>query len=126
MNYKFKATPNFAKELKTLAKKYKSLKQDIEELKKEYEEKPLLGNSLGGGYRKIRLKISSKKQGKRGGARVITHEVILNIATDEETTSVLLISIYDKSDFSTIDITPFKDFVKEYREQEEENLKNKQ
>ena len=74
---------------------------------------------------KIRLKISSKKQGKRGGARVITHEVILNIATDEETTSVLLISIYDKSDFSTIDITPFKDFVKEYREQEEENLKNK-
>ena len=125
MNYKFKATPNFAKELKTLAKKYKSLKQDIEELKKEYEENPLLGNSLGGGYRKIRLKISSKKQGKRGVARVITHEVILNIATDEETTSVLLISIYDKSDFSTIDITPFKDFVKEYREQEEENLKNK-
>ena len=125
MNYKFKATPNFAKELKTLAKKYKSLKQDIEGLKKEYEENPLLGNSLGGGYRKIRLKISSKKQGKRGGARVITHEVLLNIATDEETTSVLFISIYDKSDFSTIDITPFKDFVKEYREQEEENLKNK-
>ena len=27
--------------------------------------------------------------------------------------------------FSTIDITPFKGFVKEYREQEEENLKNK-
>ena len=40
MNYKFKATPNFAKELKTLAKKYKSLKQDIEGLKKEYEENP--------------------------------------------------------------------------------------
>ena len=56
MNYKFKATPNFAKELKTLAKKYKSLKQDIEGLKKEYEENPLLGNSLGGGYRKIRLR----------------------------------------------------------------------
>ena len=65
MNYKFKATLNFAKELKTLAKKYKSLKQDIEGLKKEYEENPLLGNSLGGGYRKIRLRWNKRQKGTK-------------------------------------------------------------
>ena len=73
MNYKHQHSPTFEKELKALSKKYKSLKGDIEKLKKEIEENPLLGTSLGGGYRKIRLNITSKNQGKSGGARVITH-----------------------------------------------------
>ena len=62
MNYKFKATPNFAKGLKTLAKKYKSLKQDIEELKKEYEENPLLGNDIGRYVLKYHLKNKAKEE----------------------------------------------------------------
>ena len=72
MNYKHQHSPTFEKELKALSKKYKSLREDIEKLKKEIEENPLLGTSLGGGYKKIRLNITSKNQGKSGGARVIT------------------------------------------------------
>ena len=60
MNYKHQHSPTFEKELKALSKKYKSLKEDIEKLKKEIEENPLLGTSLGGGYKKIRLNITSK------------------------------------------------------------------
>ncbi len=56
MNYKHQHSPTFEKELKALSKKYKSLREDIEKLKKEIEENPLLGTSLGGGYKKIRLK----------------------------------------------------------------------
>jgi hypothetical protein len=76
MNYKFEHAPTFDKELKRLAKKYKSLKKDVKNLEEEIKNNPLLGTNLGGGIKKIRLNITAKNQGKSGGARVITHELI--------------------------------------------------
>ena len=70
---------SFDKDLKKLSKKYKSLKEDFKALKEELKENPLLGTDLGDGFKKIRLNITSKGQGKRGGGRVITHEVIVNV-----------------------------------------------
>ena len=57
-----------------------------------------LGTDLGGGLRKIRMRIASKGKGKSGGARVITFTVI--VAVDE--TEVNLLYIYDKAERSTV------------------------
>lgn len=55
------------------------------------------------------MQITSKNQGKSGGARVITHEVL--IQTEEtalEIRSILFASIYDKSENDSIDIAILK------------------
>ena len=117
MKYRFGYIPSFAKELKTLCKKYKSLKKDFEALKEEIETNPNIGVSLGEGLRKIRLNISSKNKGKSGGARVITHEILVEI-DHQETMSVAFISIYDKSEYDTVDLNIVKKLVEEYRGEE--------
>ena len=117
MKYKFGYIPSFAKELKTLCKKYKSLKKDFEALKEEIETNPNIGVSLGEGLRKIRLNISSKNKGKSGGARVITHEILVEIDC-QETMSMAFISIYDKSEYDTVDLDIVKKLVEEYRGEE--------
>ena len=113
MKYKFGYRPSFGKELKALSKKYKSLKKAFEALKEEIENNPEIGVTLGEGIRKIRLNITSKNKGKRGGARVITHEVLVEIDS-EEATSVAFVSIYDKSEYDTIDLEIAKKMIKEY------------
>ena len=117
MKYRFGYIPSFAKELKALCKKYKSLKKDFEALKEEIETNPNIGVSLGEGLRKIRLNISSKNKGKSGGARVITHEILVEIDL-QETMSVAFISIYDKSEYDTVDLNIVKKLVEEYRGEE--------
>ena len=117
MKYKFGYIPSFAKELKTLCKKYKSLKKDFEALKEEIETNPNIGVLLGEGLRKIRLNISSKNKGKSGGARVITHEILVEI-DHQETMSVAFISIYDKSEYDTVDLDIVKKLLEEYRGEE--------
>ena len=112
-----KYIPSFAKELKALCKKHKSLKKDFEALKEEIETNPNIGVLLGEGLRKIRLNISSKNKGKSGGARVITHEILVEIDC-QETMSVAFISIYDKSEYDTVDLDIVKKLVKEYRGEE--------
>ena len=117
MKYKFGYITSFAKELKALCKKHKSLKKDFEALKEEIETNPNIGVSLGEGLRKIRLNISSKNKGKSGGARVITHEILVEIDC-QETMSVAFISIYDKSEYDTVDLDIVKKLVEEDRGEE--------
>ena len=103
MNCNFLSVAIFDRELKRLSKKYKSLKKDIENLKAEIETNPLLGTDLGEGYKKIRLEIASKNKGKRGGGRVITHEVLVNVNEGD-----------DKSEYDTVDMDIVKEIVQEY------------
>ena len=117
MKYNFGYIPSFAKELKALCKKHKSLKKNFEALKEEIETNPNIGVSLGDGLRKMRLNISSKNKGKSGGARVITHEILVEIDC-QETMSVAFISIYDKSEYDTVDLNIVKKLVEEYRGEE--------
>jgi mRNA-degrading endonuclease RelE of RelBE toxin-antitoxin system len=91
MSYNIIAVPTFRKELKKLAKKYSSLKTELAHLFEILEDNPIQGTPLGRNCYKIRLAIGSKRKGKSGGARIITHFVIA-----EDT--VFLISIYDKSE----------------------------
>ena len=125
MKYKFHVLQNFSKEAKPLLKKYKSLKKDLIKLKEEIEANPLLGTSLGGGFKKIRLNITTKNKGKSGGARVITHEVVFNIDTDDETKSVIFVSIYDKSEIESKKTSDFKEIVEEFRNMEAQQSKKK-
>lgn len=92
-------TDNFDKEAKRLIKRYKSLKQELADLIKSLVDSPFQGADLGGGVHKIRLAITSKGKGKSGGARVISH---VDVLLDSMSGTVSLLSIYDKSEQSTI------------------------
>ena len=118
MNCKFLSVATFDRELKRLSKKYKSLKKDIENLKAEIEINPFLGTDLGEGYKKIRLEIASKNKGKRGGGRVITHEILINVNTEDETKNVLFVALYDKSETDSVDMKIIKEVVEEYYTEE--------
>ena len=98
MNYRYVLDGSFEKEVKRLSKRYRSLKSDLQSLLAELHANPQLGTDLGGGLRKIRLRIASKGKGKSGGVRVITFTVI--VAVDE--TEVNLLYIYDKAERSTV------------------------
>lgn len=93
-------TPEFEKSFRSLVKRHRSLKQDFIDFTKNLKENPFQGVELTPGLRKIRMAIKSKGRGKSGGARIITYTVV----TLEDSGTVYLIDIYDKSDYSTVDI----------------------
>lgn len=59
---------------------------------------PFEGVDLGMGVRKVRMSIKSKGKGKSGGARVITY----SLTKYDEDINLTLLTIYDKSERSTI------------------------
>ena len=63
---------------------------------------------LSPGIRKIRMAITSKGRGKSGGARVITYTVV----TAEMQGRVYLMNVYDKSDFSSVELSIVKEIVR--------------
>jgi hypothetical protein len=63
---------------------------------------------LGNGIYKIRLSIASKGRGKSGGARVMTFVKVINA-------TVLIFSIYDKSDKDNISDEEIDALLKSYR-----------
>jgi mRNA-degrading endonuclease RelE of RelBE toxin-antitoxin system len=95
MSYKIFRSENFSKQLKKLAKKYPSIKNDYVNLLDSLKEDPQIGSPLGNNCYKIRMKITSKQQGKSGGARVITY-VLINES------KITLLDIYDKSEKDSI------------------------
>lgn len=104
MNYNVIPSDKFKREAKRLAKKFPSLKQELAELNATLEKTPEAGTSLGNDTYKIRLAIKSKGKGKSGGARVITY-----VMTDNN--EVYLLTIYDKSDFDSIDDKTIKAII---------------
>ena len=98
MNYKIVTTEDFDREVKPLAKKYYSFLNDLEDFKKELLKNPEMGDNLGENTRKVRMAIASKNKGKRGGARVITCNVLVSI----ENTKIYLLIIYDKGEKDSI------------------------
>ncbi len=98
MNYSFVTYPTFDKEFKRLFKKYHSLKHDILTLADEISANPNAGIDLGQGFYKYRLAIQSKGKGKRGGARVIS----MNVIVSENDTEIGFLFIYDKSERANV------------------------
>lgn len=91
MSLSIELTSSFEKQLKSLVKKYPSLRTEFQELIEGLKINPFLGQLIGHHCFKIRLAISSKGKGKRGGARVITYVQV-------EKDRIFLLSIYDKSE----------------------------
>ena len=95
MSYNVKTLRVFEKQAKRLVKKYASLQLELRELISSLKMNPIQGTPLGNNCYKIRLAIASKGKGKSGGARIITHVAIRKQI-------VYLVSIYDKSEVSTV------------------------
>ena len=70
----------------------------------DLKENPVQGTPLGNNCFIIRIAISSKGKGKRGGARVITHIVI----SDD---TVYMLSIYDKSGKDILTLNEIKELI---------------
>ncbi|GJG34383.1 hypothetical protein PRMUPPPA20_24920 [Xylanibacter ruminicola] len=108
MNCKIEATPDFARELKQLAKRYPSMKDDYRNFIDALRKSPLMGEPLGKHLRKVRFSIASKARGKSGGARVITHTVLV----ESDGADIKLVTIYDKSDQVNITDKELKQLMK--------------
>ena len=102
-------TPRFLRQVKKLKKKYKSLVSELIEFGDSLSENPTQGTDLGNNTYKVRLAIESKNSGKSGGARIITY-----VITEQK--EVYLVSIYDKSEISTIKDSDIKKLIKEVRD----------
>ncbi len=74
------------------------MKNDYAIFLDELCQNPMMGTELGKHLRKVRFPITSKAKGKSGGARVITHTIL--IQTDGG--NVTLVTIYDKSERESI------------------------
>lgn len=105
MSYKVTTIRHFDRAAKRLIKKYPSLKTELIALASLLKENPEQGTFIGNDCYKIRLSIASKGKGKSGGARIITYLQIL-----EKT--VVLLSLYDKSEQENISDTAIKDLLK--------------
>ncbi|WP_310590512.1 type II toxin-antitoxin system RelE/ParE family toxin [Dyadobacter sp. CY261] len=80
------------------------MKTDVIKLVNSLSADPTQGIPLGQNCFKIRLAIKSKGKGKSGGARVITFVVVLS-------ETVVLLSIYDKSDKENISSEELADLL---------------
>lgn len=109
MKFEIIPTPDFEKSFKALSKRHRSLKKDFLEFSEELKKNPFQGDELSPGIRKIRMAIASKGRGKSGGARVITYTVL----TMEDSGEVYLIDIYDKSDYSTVQLSTLQKIIQE-------------
>ncbi|GAB2984404.1 hypothetical protein GCM10027049_22730 [Mucilaginibacter puniceus] len=98
-------TSFFLRKAKRLIKKYHSLSDSLKQLEQDLLKNPKIGASYGSNIYKVRLADTSKGKGKSGGFRVITY--IIEETT--ESTYIYLITIFDKSEESSID----KDDIKE-------------
>ena len=107
MSFDVITTPHFEREAKILKKRYRSFKEDLGNFIVSLSENPLQGTELGSGIRKIRLVITSKGRGKSGGAHVITYTICMS----EREGRVYLVDVYDKADYSTVDVSVIKKMI---------------
>lgn len=104
MNYNIITDIDFDKGVKKLAKKYPSLKYDLKAIINNIDKELKLADDLGGGFKKIRVNIKSKGKGSSGGARIISYDILVST----NNTDVIFALIYDKSEYSTIDLEVLK------------------
>lgn len=99
---------SFLRKAKKLLKKFPSLASEIENLANSLAVSPGQGIHLGSGLYKIRLSSESKGRGKSGGFRIITYY----IQPLETGHIVYLVTIYDKSEESSISKEELQELIK--------------
>jgi mRNA-degrading endonuclease RelE of RelBE toxin-antitoxin system len=104
-------TPEFKQNLRDLAKRYRSIRSDVDVLIKQLEAGQFVGDripGIGKGYAvfKVRVRNRDIQKGKSAGYRLI-YQV-------ESQTSVLLLTVYSKSDHEDISIKEIGSILGEY------------
>ena len=104
-------TPEYKKNLKYLSKKYRNIRSDTQSVITELHKGNFLGDKLSGFFGefevyKVRVKNSNIKKGKSAGYRLI---YLL-----ESETSVLLLTIYSKSEREDISINEIKEVLDDF------------
>lgn len=96
MNISVFFTHQFEVKFKRYKKKFQSLEADLKLFTQSFSE--IVGTDMGNGVYKYRLSVKSKNKGKSGGFRIISFEVLVS----EHNKNVTLLTIYDKSEQSSI------------------------
>lgn len=105
-------TPRFKRDLRELAKRYRSIRSDIQLLTEQLQAGEVPGEIIAGvKYRifKVRLQNSNIQKGKSGGYRVIYY-----LKTEH---SIILVTIYSKSDFSDISREVIEEAICQYEQE---------
>lgn len=89
----------FKSQFKRLAKKYISLKKDLITFQQDLLQNPELGTELFPNVRKVRIAITAKGKGKRGGGRIITYRLDKQA---DNVCEITLLTIYDKSEIENV------------------------
>ena len=100
-------TSIFEADYKHFVKKFVSLPAELRQLEETLIKHPNIGTSLGGGIYKVRMACEAKGRGKSGGFRVITYLVEERM----DGTDIYLITMYDKSELSSIKTSQLKKII---------------
>jgi len=104
-------TPRFQRDLRDLAKRYRQIRSDLQPLIEQLQAGELPGDRIAGviyTVYKVRLKNSNIQKGKSGGYRVIYYVRTAN--------SIVLATIYLKSDLEDIDRAVIENVVAQYEQ----------
>lgn len=108
-------TPEYKRNLKELAKKYRNIRSDTQSVITELQKGNFLGDRLSGFGEnyfiyKVRVKNSNLQKGKSAGYRLIY--------CVESPTSVLLLTIYSKSEQEDISVQAINSILDEFEADE--------
>jgi mRNA-degrading endonuclease RelE of RelBE toxin-antitoxin system len=114
---------NFRREAKKYLKKFHSLKDELVSFQASLLLHPKQGDRITESVYKVRLSSKSKGKGKSGGFRIITYviEEIENESRDLQTV-ITLLSIYDKSEISTLSDAEIKALIDSLNDGEENEV----
>ncbi|MEG5172019.1 type II toxin-antitoxin system RelE/ParE family toxin [Microcoleus sp. B3-D7] len=105
-------TPRFQRDLRTLAKRYRNIRNDIQPVIEQLQAGELPGDRIAGmEYEifKVRIKNSDIQKGKSAGYRAIYY-----LKTSD---SIVLVTIYSKSDLSDIAAETVREILAQYEQQ---------
>lgn len=106
-------TPEFKRNLRTLAKKYRHIRDDIDPVIEALQAGEILGDQISGvGYTLFKVRVSNQDsaRGKSGGYRIIYYL--------RTSISIILITIYSKAEQADISAAQIRRIVGESQKSE--------
>lgn len=112
---------NFRREAKKYLKKFRSLKEELVSFQESLRINPKQGDRITESVFKVRLSSKSKGKGKSGGFRIITY-LVEAIETENNDLQIIvtLLSIYDKSEISTLSDSEIKALIDDLETMQDE------
>jgi len=108
MNVEIDTSADFDRDFHKLRKRHKSIVKDLQKFVEQLQKQSISGKEITAGVFKYRMAVTSKGKGKSGGVRIISCEILLC----SELKNITLLSIYDKSDRSSITGSEIRDLLK--------------